>query len=328
VTAFAAHPALRRHWHAVAGAADVAPGPLGARLLGEDVVVWRAADGVVAAALDVCPHRQSPLSIGQVDHDGGLECPYHGWTFEGSGRCVLVPSSGAGAAVPPKARQATVTPTQRYRLVWLCLDEPAAGLPDVPEDTDPAFRRINTEVDRWAASAPRMVDNFLDIAHFPYVHRGSFGGAAAPEVPSVELGPLGDFHGYAYDVEAANPEVASSASGQRTATVTRRMATGFSLPFLVRSTIDYETGLRHALLLVTTPIDDTTSYFTFVVWRNDDFSVPAEDVIRLDRLIGSEDKAMLTRIPGTLPLDATGLVSVQSDRASVEWKRQLKALLS
>jgi hypothetical protein len=65
-----------------------------------------------------------------------------------------------------------------------------------------------------------------------------------------------------------------------------------------------------------------------VVWRNDDFSVPGEEVTRLDRLIGAEDKRMLEQVRGPLPLDATTLVSVQSDRASVEWKRRLKDLLS
>ena len=75
--------------------------------------------------------------------------------------------------------------------------------------------------------------------------------------------------------------------------VHRRMSTGFHLPFTVRSTIHYETGFDHLLLLCAAPMDDTTSYFTFVIWRNDDFSVPGEDVITFDRAIGAEDKVML-----------------------------------
>jgi hypothetical protein len=45
--------------------------------------------------------------------------------------------------------------------------------------------------------------------------------------------------------------------------------------------------------LVWLPIDEVTSYFTFVVWRNDDFSVSADEVVASDRRIGMEDKAML-----------------------------------
>ncbi|MDZ7733251.1 MAG: hypothetical protein U5R31_09135 [Acidimicrobiia bacterium] len=62
-------------------------------------------------------------------------------------------------------------------------------------------------------------------------------------------------------------------------------------------------------------------------WRNDDFSVPAEEVLALDYAIAAEDKSMLEQIDGPLPLDNIGVVSVQSDRPSVEWKRQLNAFL-
>lgn len=94
-----------------------------------------------------------------------------------------------------------------------------------------------------------------------------------------------------------------------------------------RSTIRYATGLEHILLLLTTPIDDVTSYFTFVVWRNDDFSVSADEVVAFDRRIGLEDQTMLERIPGVLPLDVTATASVQADRPSLSWHRQFVALL-
>ena len=86
-------------------------------------------------------------------------------------------------------------------------------------------------------------------------------------------------------------------------------------------------GLEHILLLLTTPIDDVTSCFTFVLWRNDDFSVSADEVVAFDRLIGMEDKAMLERIPGVLSLNVAAAVSVQADRPSLAWRRQFVALL-
>jgi Vanillate O-demethylase oxygenase C-terminal domain len=118
-----------------------------------------------------------------------------------------------------------------------------------------------------------------------------------------------------------------SSSGLDSPVITRRMTTGFNLPFTVRSTIHYETGLDHLILLCSTPIDDVTSYFTFVIWRNDDFSVPGEEVIAFDRAIGAEDRAMLERVPGVLALDPLATVSVQSDKPSVEWRRRLAALI-
>ena len=78
------------------------------------------------------------------------------------------------------------------------------------------------------------------------------------------------------------------------------MSSAFSLPFTVRSTILYETGLEHIILLLSAPIDDITSYFTFVIWRNDDFSVPEDEVVAFDRAIGAEDKLMLEMLDGRL----------------------------
>jgi phenylpropionate dioxygenase-like ring-hydroxylating dioxygenase large terminal subunit len=320
-------PALAGYWYVVAEGADLAGGPVRVRLLERDYVVWRGPDGVVAAP-DRCPHREAPLSEGSVDDAACLVCPYHGWTFGAGGRCVRVPSSTEGVPVPPKAHLAVVHAVERYGLVWICPGEPVAGIPEIAAEHDPAYRRINTGVEVWRVSATRMTDNFLDISHFPYVHTGTFGIEANQQVPKIEMTDLdADFVGYEYEVEVGN-ELGSVASGIAAPVITRRMTTGFNLPFTVRSTIHYETGLDHLILLLSTPIDDVTSYFSFVVWRNDDHSVPVEEVISFDRAIGAEDKRMLEKVRGVLPMDQTATVSVQADRASVEWRRRLAALLT
>ena len=325
--------ALRRQWHPIAESADVDAGeaataqPIGVRLLGTDYVVWRGPDGAVVAAPDRCTHRESPLSIGTVTA-GCLACPYHGWTFGTGGTCVLVPSSGEGKPVPPKAHLPVVHAREAYGLVWLCPDDPLGDVPLISQDANPAYRRINTGVQTWNCSATRMTDNFLDIAHFGWVHRDTIGRDALIEVPNIDLEELDDgWYGYAYEVEVGNDESGAVASGQSGDTVRRRMTTGMHLPFTVRSTIHYETGLDHIILLCSTPIDDVTSYFTFVVWRNDDVSVPAEEIIAFDRAIGAEDKRMLERIPGVLPLDRYATASVQADKPSVEWRRRLASML-
>ncbi len=331
------HDELRRHWYVVAEDADLdasgsaGPVPVSRTLLGRRLVLWRDPVGAVVAAPDRCPHREAPLSAGRLDH-GCLVCPYHGWRFGDAGRCVEIPSSGADRAVPPGAHLPTVHVQVRHGLVWVCLaDEPAGTVPAMAAEDDPAYRRINTGVDTWAVSATRMTDNFLDIAHFPYIHVGTIGRPDQAEVPRLELEPLDDgYHGYRYTVDVANAGGAA-ASGMTEGVVTREMSTGFHLPFTVRSTIRYETGLDHLILLCSTPVDDVTSYFTFVVWRNDvdDPDLPAdpEETIAFDRAIGAEDKSMLELIPGVLPLDHRDTVSVRADTPSVEWRRRLASLL-
>ena len=169
----------------------------------------------------------------------------------------------------------------------------------------------------------------MDFSHFPWVHVGTFGIQDKTEIPKLHVEPLDDgWFGYQYEIDARNDIGGTTVSGQDGDVVHRRMSTGFHLPFVVRSTIHYETGLEHLLLLCTTPIDDTTSYFTFVVWRQRWFlDTPGEEIIAFDRAIGAEDKVMLERVPGVLPLDPQATASVQSDKPSVEWRRQLSAML-
>lgn len=332
MSSFINRAALRECWHPVAesvefGDADDGEVPRSVRLLGHNFVLWRSTDGDLAAAPDRCPHREAPLSIGSV-RDGVLTCGYHGWSFGAAGKCISVPSSGPDAAIPPAAHLPCINVEERYGLVWICIGEPAQPIPTISYDTNPQFRRINTGIEPWAVSAVRMVDNFMDVSHFPYVHAGTFGAAQEPTVAQIELSQLDDdFYGYAYEVDAANPDEAQAISGSTDDVVHRHMSTGFNLPFLVRSTIRYEDGLEHILLLCATPVDDTNSLFTFVVWRNDDHGVDAEETIAFDRAIGAEDKVMLEQIADTLPLDRTGLANVQSDKPSVEWRRRFAELI-
>ena len=326
---FSDNGALRDHWYAVASARDLDQGPLGRTLLNQPVVIYRDPSGRVIAAPDRCPHREAPLSAGRIE-SGVLRCAYHGWSFGADGRCVRIPSADPEFPIPGGAHLPCINTRVRYGLVWICPgDGGARDLPPIPQDDDASYRRINNPVEVWRTSATRMTDNFLDISHFPWVHRGTFGNDQRTRVEEIKLEVLdGGYYGYAYDIVANNPDSASLTSGRTEGAVSRAMTTGFHLPFTVRSTIAYESGLNHIILLLTTPIDDLTAYFTFVVWRNDDFSVSAEKVIAFDRMIGAEDKAMLEKVPGVLPLTPRGVVSTQSDKASSAWRRRIARLLA
>ena len=321
------NPELRNHWFAVATDVEVTNGVIGRQLLGQKLVLYKDASGTVNAAPDRCPHREAPLSAGEVK-DGELVCCYHGWTFGEGGKCVSIPSADPDFPIPKSGHLPCFKAEVRYGLVWVCLGEPASDIPEIPQASDSSFRRINNPVNLWKVSASRMTDNFLDIAHFPWVHTGTFGNSQRTAVEKIDLKDLPNgFHGYQYDVIAENPPSAGITSGQSDSSVSRTMSTGFYLPFTVRSTVKYDTGLEHIILLVTTPIDDVNSYFTFVVWRNDDFSVSSEDTILFDRAIGEEDRIMLERIPGVLPFEHGALASSQADKPSTAWRLKFAQLL-
>src|SRR4029077_11713690 len=99
-------PVLIEDWHPVALVAQLADGgPIAARVLGEDLVVWRSGEEFFAWR-DLCVHRGTRLSLGSVVNGVRLECPYHGWTYGTDGRCVLMPAHPEQAP-PEKARVAT-----------------------------------------------------------------------------------------------------------------------------------------------------------------------------------------------------------------------------
>jgi len=317
------NPVLRTQWYVVADAATVsARAALGVTLLGDRYALWRGDDGRLVAAPDRCPHREAPLSLGTVSA-GCLECPYHGWTFDSDGACVRIPSAGPDAPIPSAAALQLLEVRERYGLVWLCPGTPAGEPPMIAHDDDPSFRRVTATPETWAVSATRMVDNFCDVAHFPFVHVGTIGPETDPIVAPVNVEPLdADFVGYRYTVDVRD---------DRGDHVRQRMSTGYHLPFVVRSTTCYESGPRaghdRVLLLCTTPIDDVTSLFAFVSWRNHDHDLTDDEFLAFDRAIGAEDRAMLERIGGVLPLDPSATVSVRADRLSVDWRRRLGALL-
>ena len=326
---------LGNFWHAVATSDSVESEIFSVRLLHNDYVLWRTPDGQIVAALDSCTHRQAPLSKGTLE-DGCLRCPYHGWLFGDEGHCLEVPSASEGLPIPPKANLKSLHVEEKYGLVWLCPNEPDAPIPEVAADSDSSFTRLNTKMQIWNADSTRMIDNMLDISHFPYTHRGTFGIEQETVVPKIKLEQLDEtFFGYGYEVKINNVGSTKIMSGGGNDVIKLFMTTGFALPFSVLSTMSYETGVEQKLFMTAAPIEEGKSIYTFVIWRNDDVSALvehgrtiADEVIGLELAVVLEDQTMLEKLKGQLPLEQGALVDVQADKPSLEWRRRYKELIS
>lgn len=322
-----ASAALDHCWYAVATTEAIGTGPVAVTAREMPYVIWRSPGGELIAALDRCTHREAALSKGTVT-DGCLRCPYHGWLFGRDGQCLEVPSSGPGAPVPPAAHLDPISLQEHYGLVWLCSGEPRQPVPPLAVEYDPAFTRLNTGMQVWDCSATRMIDNMLDVAHFPYTHAGTFGREQETVVPKYSLTQLDDtFHGYAYSVVVNNEGDAKAMSGGGDDVIRLDMSTGFALPFSVRSTMSYENGVEQVLFMTATPISTERSYYTFVLWRNDDVSATGADIVDFELAVTAEDRRMLEALSGELTLDQGALADVQSDKASLEWRRRYRALV-
>jgi 5,5'-dehydrodivanillate O-demethylase len=84
---------LRRYWQPVAASAELsAEKPIkSVHLLGEKLVVYRDTKGSYGLVGERCPHRSASLAYGRVDAEG-IRCPYHGWKFDATGRCLQQPA--------------------------------------------------------------------------------------------------------------------------------------------------------------------------------------------------------------------------------------------
>ena len=326
---------LGNYWHAVATSDSVDSEIFSVRLLENDYVLWRTPDGQIVAASDSCTHRQAPLSKGTLE-DGCLRCPYHGWLFGNEGHCLEVPSASEGLPIPPKANLKSLHVEEKYGLVWLCPNEPDAPVPEIAAESDSSFTRLNTKMQIWNTDSTRMIDNMLDIAHFPFTHSGTFGIEQETVVPKIKLEQLDEtFFGYGYEVKINNVGSTKVMSGGGDDIVKLFMTTGFALPFSVLSTMSYETGVEQKLFMTAAPIEEGKSIYTFVIWRNDDVSALVEhdrtianEVIDLELAVVLEDQMMLEKLEGQLPLEQGVLVDVQADKPSLEWRRRYKELVT
>ena len=113
---------LHHHWHPVAWSREVAEKPVAVKLLDNPIVLWRSESGIVAFH-DLCIHRGTPLSLGWTDN-GRIVCAYHGWQYGADGMCKHIPSLPPDRGIPAKARTTVYHASQRYGLIWVCLEDP------------------------------------------------------------------------------------------------------------------------------------------------------------------------------------------------------------
>jgi phenylpropionate dioxygenase-like ring-hydroxylating dioxygenase large terminal subunit len=323
-------PVLRRCWHPVARPAEVTEQPLRVVLLGEPWVLFRAGGDIVAFA-DRCPHRSSPLSLGHCT-DGVLQCAYHGWRFDSAGRCVEIPALGVGATLPPAARLSPPAGlVTAHGVVFLAPEDPVAPLGTIPEADDPTFASGELPTLRARASAGLLADNFLDVAHFPFVHAGTFGADEAARVPPYSVTREGWSFTTEYEHSFANREDPEVAAGLRPMVQLRHLAYRLSAPFHLRLRIDFvDAGGANVIGFFIQPeTADSCRLFT-TLWRNDldgdtdrmDEAVAFEVAVLREDLVVQEAFVDLV-----LPLDPTAEVHTRADRTTLELRRVLADLV-
>ncbi len=196
----------RQAWYPVAYLRDLDPDrPTAFTLLGEDLVLWFDRQGQRWRAFaDVCPHRLVPLSDGRLNSRGELECPYHGWSFDGEGRCTAIPQAREGQRPGRRSRCQPYAIAEGQGLLFVFSGDPdraaATPLPLVPaleEDGRGGWR------DGWLVQdtfrdlpmdALTLLENVLDVSHVPFTHHATVGrreNAGPVELELTGFGPEG-----------------------------------------------------------------------------------------------------------------------------------------
>jgi vanillate O-demethylase monooxygenase subunit len=311
---------LASFWHPVAFAHDIGDQPVAARLLDVDLVLYRTSAGI-AVARDVCPHRGSKLSRGRIVDDR-LVCPMHGLFFDHDGQCRRVPSLPHGAHLPPSLRLNSVLAEIRYGIVWACLGgAPRWPLPRWDGIENPAFEKLYFPPDRWHASAPRHVENFNDLAHFPWVHVDSFGGDTDAPVPPYAV----EHTAYGLTFEVPYTEnfnrFPDGVAGSRRDVVYRYELT---FPFTTLLKIE-PAGSNYVQYFADTvcPVSAHES-LVFQVSTDTTGAPDAEFWNKDQQTINREDRPLVEgQYPKDLPLDVRQEMHIPADRMSIEYRRAL-----
>lgn len=288
-------------------------------------MLWRGAGSAPVAWLDRCPHRGAKLSLGRV-RGGELQCPYHGWRFSDTGRCVAVPA--LPGFVPPEGNGPQVVAARpAHGLLWVALDA-AADATDAlrappPLDGLPARRVLCGPFD-VATSAPRVVENFLDTAHFAFVHEGWLGSAEMPTVPHHDVRPDEAGRPVVHGYPAWQPRAQAAASEGGWVRYDYRVLGPYSACLL--KSPDATGASAEAYVLWTCPLDEEQTRVWFTI-ATEDRNIDASTLIAFQQQIFAQDQPVLeSQRPRRLPLNPEAERHVASDRLSMAYRRWLQQI--
>jgi phenylpropionate dioxygenase-like ring-hydroxylating dioxygenase large terminal subunit len=322
----------RQAWYVAAWSSELRQRPLGRRLLGKAIVLFRDGKGQ-ARALDArCPHRCADLAAGRIVGDC-IECPFHGWQYDSSGRCVSIPSQPSDRKIPRAARVASHPVDEDQGAIWIWPGEgpPSPRRHERGEDDGDFWapgRRVCVPPRLLRAPLLDVVEAQLDVAHVPFIHAGSLGRDRDPLVPRQRVRVASD----AASLEARDdpdspwrptgaalsglPALAARLLGQSDVADQRAR---FELPALVARRVEWANGTWDRFVSLLTPADPEHTWLFYETVRT---RAPNGLGDRVQRWFMNKVAAEGTREADlVLVHDVASRTSVESDRAGLAARR-------
>ena len=335
-------------WWPVALPGEAADGPVPLMLLGERMVLWQGPDGTPSLLADQCPHRGARLSMGKVQsfrQNPVLQCPYHGWQFDIQGDCVAIPAL-PGFCPPTSSYVRRFPVRESHGLIWAyCAgSQPSNHLRDGASLGPPllhgmAHRRLIYGPFDVATSAPRAIENFLDTAHFAFVHANFLGDSAHPEVPAHKVSFTADGRPIVEHYRAWQPKAHATATDGAWVNYRYEVLSPFAALLTKRtdaaSATDATEGFGHerpghehaqvedSYVIWANPSEPESCRLWFAQYTSDNDTAEAQ-LREFQIEIFAQDRPILeSQVPRRLPLSQSEAMSA-ADRLSAAYRRYLK----
>ncbi len=165
---------IYNQWYVILDSKELSRKPLRIKRLNENLALWRDENNKVCCIDDRCCHRGVSLACGKII-GGKLECPFHGFIYDKTGKVTLIPANGRNKPVPETMKVRAYKTYEGYGLIWIWWGD------DDKITEEPFFFKeladfsYSTFIDLWSVHYSRAIENQLDVVHLPFVHRTTIG---------------------------------------------------------------------------------------------------------------------------------------------------------
>ena len=236
---------------------------------------------------------------------------------------AIVRNADGGITVTVAGREAPLPTRQRYGYLWTTLGTPATEVLPVPEADETDRRVIVCGAISVKASGLRIVENFLDMAHFPFVHTDILGAEPHTEVTQYTTEIRRDVDEvWATNCQFFQPQAALSATGGIMTQYMYRVANPFAT--ILYKTCPNAANRWDVICLFVQPLDPDRCRAHPVMFLIDDTSSLTE-LIHFQQLIFLQDRIILeNQRPKLLPLEPRAEIPTRADATSIAYRRWLK----
>lgn len=306
--------------------------PLRVQILCLDFVAFRDSQGNPHVLSDTCIHRGGALGAGKVVGDC-VQCPYHGWQYDGAGQCTKIPTMGADDKLPARAKVDSYPVQEKYGIVF-------AFLGDLPEDERPPIWDLDEyDAPDWRANKlvvfevdyyyERSVENALDPAHNEFVHpkQGAPGMLLDFRKTPIEMDPIGEWgSGFMIPFTQLDPEGGLLAQANQKNDAVVKAGSGYFGPNAVVTWLHFTAENKFHQYFFEAPIDENRTRIFFLNMRH--FMMdPKHDqqIVDINMEIAQEDIDVMVKLnPVRTPKTTIKELLVPADEPIVQFRKSLQ----